>query len=75
MSDVDIPVRPEELMRAMGIEHPSTLRRHIKTNKVPPYDKVVTQKTRYWFRSTLVNAGLLPPATPAEEPSPPTPAE
>ncbi len=75
MSELDPPVFTEDLMRAMGIQHPCTLRRHIKAKKVPPYDKVITQKTRYWFRSTLVKHGLLPPMEAhAAAPSQPTPA-
>lgn len=71
----DIPVYPQDLMRVLGISHTSSLRRQIAGGKIPDYDKKVTQKTRYWFRSTLVKHGLLPAAEPAAAPSLPTPAE
>lgn len=60
MSAVDIPLFPADLMRLLGIRHPNTLRQQIKAGKVPEPDVKITQKTRYWHRSSLVKAGLLP---------------
>lgn len=61
MSETDIPVYPSDLMRFLGLEDSGTLRRQMKAGKLPGFDKVLTRKTRYWFRSTLVEAGVLPP--------------
>lgn len=59
----DQPVFPKDLMEALRIKHPNTLREQIKAGKVPDFDVKITQKTRYWHRSTLVRHGLLPPAS------------
>lgn len=76
MSDLDIPVFPHELRTYLKIKSASTLRDQMKSKKIPAFDVVVTQKTRYWFRSTLVKHGLLPPMEAhAAAPSQPTPAE
>jgi hypothetical protein len=64
----DLPIFPRDLMAMLGIKHANTLRTHIKAGKVPPPDVRLTQKTRYWWRSTLVRAGLVASA------NPPTPA-
>ena len=73
MNLTDIPVFPKEMMALLGIEHPNTLRLKIKRGEIPAPDVRLTQKNRYWFRSTLVARGLLP-ADP-ESASPPKPAE
>lgn len=72
----DTPIFPRDLMAMLGITHANTLRTHIKTGKVPPPDVQLTQKTRYWWRSTLVRAGMLPESTnrPTPEASPADPA-
>lgn len=72
MSDLDVPVFPHELRTYLKIKSASTLRDQMKAKRIPPFDMVVTQKTRYWYRSTLERAGLLPPRQ--EEASPPMPA-
>lgn len=61
MNLADIPVFPKEMMALLGIEHPNTLRLKIKRGEIPEPDVRLTQKNRYWFRSTLVSRGLLPP--------------
>lgn len=60
MNQSDIPYFPADVMKLLGFTHSNTLRRAIKNNHVPQPDVRVTQKTRYWHRSTLVKAGLLP---------------
>jgi hypothetical protein len=37
----------------------NALKQLIKTQKIPPFDVFLTQKTRFWHRSTLVKAGLM----------------
>lgn len=59
INPLEIPIFPAELMRLLGIVHPNTLRRYIKEGKVPQPDKRITQKNRYWHRSTLEKAGLI----------------
>lgn len=59
MTTADTPIFPRDLMAMLGITHANTLRTHIKAGKVPPPDVQLTQKTRYWWRSTLVRAWLL----------------
>lgn len=54
-----------DLMRLLGISHANTLRRYIADGRVPPPDKKISQKTRYWHRSTLERAGLITPVTEA----------
>lgn len=56
---LEIPIFPADLMQILGITHANTLRVQIKAGKVPKPDVQITQKTRYWHRSTLVKAGLL----------------
>lgn len=73
MSDTDVPVYPSELMRFLKIEDGGTIRRQMKAGRLPPFDKVLSQKTRYWHRRTLVQAGILPPdQESANQPSPAT---
>lgn len=62
MTTIDIPFFPADLMQLLGITHPNTLRMQIKGGRIPPPDVVISQKTRYWHRATLVTAGLLPAA-------------
>lgn len=73
MNLADIPVFPKEMMALLGIEHPNTLRLKIKRGEIPEPDVRLTQKNRYWFRSTLIARGLLPPDQASA--SPPTTAE
>ena len=64
MTPTDTPIFPADLLRQLGLTHMNTLRSHIKAGRVPQPDVRITQKTRYWHRSTLVQAGLLPPEQP-----------
>ena len=57
---IEPTIFPNELMALMGIKHPNTLRLHIQAGKIPPPDVQISQKTRYWWASTLVKAGLIP---------------
>lgn len=59
MSALEVPIFPADLMRLLGISHVNTLRRYIADGRVPPPDKKISQKTRYWHRSTLEQAGLI----------------
>lgn len=52
---------PADIKRLLGVTSASALRDQIKAGKVPQPDVKLSQKTRYWYRSTLVKAGLLPP--------------
>lgn len=54
------PIFPADLMRMLGYTHRNTLRVAIRDKKVPPPDVQLSQKTRYWHKATLVNAGLIP---------------
>lgn len=65
MTSLEVPIFPADLMRLLGISHANTLRRYIKDGKVPEPDKKISQKTRYWHRSTLERAGLITPMTEA----------
>lgn len=55
----ETPFFPSDLMEITGIRSVDTLRKHIKSGKVPPPDVTITRKTRYWLRSTLERAGLI----------------
>ena len=59
VNQLEVPYFPADVMRLMGIKHTNTLRLHIKAKRIPAPDVQLTQKTRYWHRSTLVAAGLL----------------
>lgn len=72
MNTIDTPVFPADLMALLGIEDAGTIRRQQKAGKLPAFDKVISRKTRYWHRQTLVAAKILPPH-PASA-NPPTPA-
>lgn len=61
MNPQEIPIVAADLMQLLGIQHPSTLRTMIKFGRIPQPDVRISQKTRYWHRSTLENAGLLKP--------------
>lgn len=77
MNLADPPFFPKDVMAAIGITHPNTLRLKIQRGEIPEPDVKLTQKNRYWFRSTLVKAGILK-AEPSSSPEPaslPTPAE
>ena len=65
MITLEVPIFSSDLMRLLGIRHVNTLRRYIKDGKVPPPDKVISQKNRYWHRATLERAGLIAPASAA----------
>lgn len=72
MTNVDIPITPQQLRRHLNNMSATTLRDQMKADKIPPLDVVLTRKTRYWHRSTLERAGILKAGQ--EEASPPTPA-
>ncbi len=55
-----IPIFPADLMRMLGYTHRNTLRVAIRNKVIPPPDVQLSQKTRYWHKATLVNAGLIP---------------
>ena len=59
MTTHEPPVFAAELKALLGFTHSDTLRVKIKEGKVPPPDVKISQKTRYWFRSTLVKAGIM----------------
>lgn len=54
-----LPIFPADLMRMLGYKHRNSLRVAIRDKKVPPPDVQLSQKTRYWHKATLVNAGLI----------------
>ena len=72
MSLAEIPVTPQQLRQHLNNMSATTLRDQMKAKRIPPFDMVITQKTRYWHLSTLVRAGLLSPHQ--EATSLPTPA-
>lgn len=76
MNLADPPVFPKDVMAAIGITHPNTLRLKILRGEIPEPDVRLTQKNRYWFRSTLVKAGIVKaePSSDQESASPPTTA-
>lgn len=77
MTDATIIERPifcEDLKRILGISSTNTLRRQIIAGRVPEPDVQITHKTRYWHRSTLVKAGLIPASQPTPATSPDAPA-
>lgn len=55
----EIPLFPKDVMALLGIRHPNTLRLKIKAGQVPAPDVRLTQKNRYWYRTTLERAGLV----------------
>ena len=59
MMQSEIPLFQADVMQLLGIRHANTLRTWIKEGRVPEPDVRITQKTRYWHRTTLVKAGLL----------------
>ena len=61
MNQNEIPIYPQDLMRILNFKHMNTLRSAIKRGAVPPPDIQLSQKTRFWYRSTLPKAGLLQP--------------
>jgi hypothetical protein len=72
INEDETPVFPGELRSYLGNLSATTLRDQMRAKRIPPFDKVITQKTRYWHRSTLERAGLLPPRQASA--NPPTPA-
>lgn len=56
---------PKDVKKLLNIKHTNTLRLRIRDGRVPPPDVRVTLHIRYWYRATLVKAGLLPPASQA----------
>ena len=65
----EIPYFPQDVMQLLGFKHAHSLYRAIKAGKVPEPDVKLTQKTRYWHRHTLEQAGLL---AKANQPTPAT---
>lgn len=56
---LEVPIFVADLKALLGITSASALRAQIKSGKVPPPDVQITQKTRYWHRSTLERLGLI----------------
>jgi len=59
MNQNEIPIYAKDLMLILNFKHMNTLRSAIKRGAVPPPDIQLSQKTRFWYKSTLLNAGLL----------------
>lgn len=59
MNQYEIPLFQADVMALLGITHPNTLRQWVKQGRVPAPDVRITQKTKYWHRTSLVKAGLL----------------
>lgn len=55
----ETPVFPNQLRAHLNNMSATTLRDQMKAKKIPPFDKVITRKTRWWYRSTLEREGLL----------------
>lgn len=74
MSQLEIPIFPADLMRLLGIKHAGTLLKQIKAGRIPEPDVRITQKTRYWHRSSLIKAKLIQgdPEGSASSPNPAT---
>lgn len=68
MSLAEIPVTPQQLRQHLNNMSATTLRDQMKAKKIPPFDVVISQKTRYWHRRTLERAGILKAVTAAEKP-------
>lgn len=64
----------QDVKKLLNIKHTNTLRLRILEGRVPAPDVRVTMHTRYWYRSTLVKAGLLPMLNPQELTNRHTPA-
>ncbi len=58
MSELQQPVFPADLAAVLGIKI-KTLARMIKSGSLPAFDVVLSQKSRYWHRSTLVNKKII----------------
>jgi len=59
MNQNEIPIYPHDLMRILNFKSVNTLRLAIKRGAVPPPDVKLSQKTRFWYKTTLLNAGIL----------------
>ena len=59
MNQSDIPIFAADLMLLLNIKHTNTLRLKINAGQVPPPDVRLNQKMRWWYRESLVAAGLL----------------
>jgi hypothetical protein len=59
MNQNEIPVYAKDLMAILNFKHMNSLRLAIKRGAVPPPDIQLSRKTRFWYKSTLLNAGLL----------------
>ncbi|PUE09031.1 hypothetical protein B9Z51_08865 [Limnohabitans sp. T6-5] len=56
----ETPVYPKEMMELLGVTRTFSMNRLIKAGRVPAPDVKISQRVRYWHRSTLRNQGLLP---------------
>lgn len=63
MNQSDIPIFAADLMVLLNIKHTNTLRLKINAGLVPPPDVRLNQKMRWWYRESLVAAGLLKTAS------------
>ena len=59
LAKIEPPVFVRELKSLLGITHTDTLRIKIRDGKVRAPDVKISNKTRYWYRRTLVKAGLM----------------
>ena len=58
MSELQQPVFPADLAATLGVKV-KTLARMIKSGRLPAFDVVLSQKSRYWHRSTLVDKKII----------------
>jgi hypothetical protein len=56
----ETPVYPDELMRLLRVTRTFSVNRMIKAGRVPAPDVQISQRVRYWHRSTIRELGLLP---------------
>lgn len=49
-----------DIKRTLNISA-ATLNMWLRQGRIPQPDVKITQRTRYWLRSTLVTAGVMPP--------------
>ena len=61
MNQAEIPIYAQDLMSILNYKSSNTLRLAIKRGAIPPPDFKSSNKTRFWYRSTLAKAGILQP--------------
>jgi hypothetical protein len=57
MTDENEVIKRSDLPRLLKVSS-DTVRKYIKSGKLPSYDVALSRKTSGWKRSTLVNAGV-----------------